>query len=93
MPQDNSSLRPIQPIQPNSDTPSSDLKVNPSSGAPLLQDPSNRTTGSPLMGPAVVTRAIFRTAELPNVVKPAVMEGSDWSTAPKADDGWRQTGN
>ncbi len=57
--------------------------------APLLQDPSNRTTSSPLMGPAVVARAIFRTADLPNIVRPAVMEGSGWSTAPKADDGWR----
>lgn len=92
MPQDNSSLRPIQPVQPNSDAPSSDSNIN-SSSAPLLQDPSNRTTGTPLMGPAVVARAIFRTADRHNVVKPAVMEGSGWSTAPKADDGWRQPGN
>ncbi len=43
------------------------------------------------MGPAVVARAIFRTADLPNIVRPAVMEGNGWSTAPKADDGWRSS--
>jgi hypothetical protein len=84
-PQDNSSLRPIQPIQPNSDAPSSDPKIN-SSNAPLLQDPQNRTTS--LMGPAMISNAIFLTADRNNVFKPAVME--NWSAA-KVDDGWNST--
>ena len=84
-------LRPIQPLTPNADTPSSDSKTN-SSNAPLLQDPQNRTT-SGLMGPANVTTAIFFTADRANVFKPAVMETENWgAAAPKFDEGWSSAG-
>jgi hypothetical protein len=46
----------------------------------------------PLIGPAYVTTAIFRTAERTNVFKPAVIEHENWSAAP-ADDTWQSGGS
>jgi hypothetical protein len=61
-------------------------------------NPQTRTTSTrPLMGPAWVTTAIFRTADRATVFQPAAQTtstptGDGWSGSASNNDGWQPTG-
>ncbi len=83
-PQSSSSLYPTPPIQ---DT---DPKLNSSTSAPRLLDPQNRTTSTgPMIGPATVTNAIFRTADRSRVFHPASQVSDGWTEGAPVSDGWQ----
>lgn len=85
-PQSSSSQYPTAPIQ---DT---NTQMNSSTAAPRLLDPQNRTTSTgPMIGPATVQTAIFRTADRSHVFHPAVQasQPSDgFSQGAPVSDGW-----
>jgi hypothetical protein len=79
-PQSNSSLMPTTPI-PDTD------KFN-SGNAPRLLDPQTRTTSAQIMGPAMVTHAIFNTADRASVFHLAGSQSTSTQQRENSNDGW-----
>jgi hypothetical protein len=82
---------------PATPIPENDAKMN-SNSAPALNPQTRTTSTRPLMGPAWVTTAIFRTADRATVFQPAaqttvVNQNDGWSGSPTSSDGWQPTGS